>query len=98
MSYLIRNRSFLAVLKKNLEIQSVRNCSILSSTNDITKKKQKLWINKTTNRHNTTLENPEPKEAIPNLATSAVDNHYDVIIIGGGMVSINNLNGDPEIQ
>lgn len=83
MALIIRNRSLLTVFKKNFDQKIIRNYSILCTSNDIHKIQQNYWINK---RNHTTLETAEKCEEI-NLGISSVDNHYDVIIIGGGMVS-----------
>lgn len=94
MSILLKNRSLLAVLKSNYGPQYVRNICVVTN-NSVNKKNEILRVRKSCvliSRRNEST-NTEAGESSKKVlheeeSTKFSRNHYDVIVVGGGMVRI----------
>lgn len=94
MSFLLKNRSILAVLKCNYGPQNIRNICVVPNRGDITKQSgnEKLKVKKIflLHKRNESTENPTSDASTTSAEESSTkfsSDHYDVIIVGGGMVS-----------
>lgn len=92
MSILLKNRSILTVLKNNYGPQTIRNICFVPMSGDIRKqsgndklKVRKLfWLQK---RYESTTNTDTSTSSDDDSSSKFSRDHYDVIIVGGGMVS-----------
>lgn len=95
MSFLLKNRSVLAILKSNYGSQYVRNISVVTNTS-VNKKNEILRVRKScvliSRRNESTnteaVESSNKKDLQEEESAKFSRDHYDVIVVGGGMVRL----------